>query len=196
MDKKKNSTFSQAPDDFSEATGTTSDVTQQMLLRQAMNLSTEGIGGSAEGIEPDFEMARALMEGFAPKDAAEGMMAAEIVSVHNKAMRFMHEAEFASPGSDDENYKLTHAMKLMSLSARLIQSLKAHRSKGEQKITVERVNVQSGGQAIVGNVSTGDGRSEQTSSPAAIEDMTGDDVFMPDMKPAKQRSKAPAGKDE
>ena len=36
-----------------------------------------------------------------------------------------------------------------------VEALKRHRSVGEQKMTVERVNVNEGGQAIVGNVSTG-----------------------------------------
>jgi hypothetical protein len=36
-----------------------------------------------------------------------------------------------------------------------LTALNKHRGKGQQKVTVEYVNVESGGQAIVGNVETG-----------------------------------------
>ena len=36
-----------------------------------------------------------------------------------------------------------------------MDALNRHRGKGQQKITVERVNVERGGQAIVGHVETG-----------------------------------------
>jgi hypothetical protein len=39
----------------------------------------------------------------------------------------------------------------------LLDTLNRHRGKGQQKVTVEHVNVAAGGQAIVGNVETGGG---------------------------------------
>lgn len=188
MEKKQNSIFSQFPDDFSEETGTDSPLTQQMLIRQAMNVSTEGVGGSADGVEPDFEMTRALMEGIGPNDALEGMIAAQMVAVHNKAMSFMHDAKYTQPGSEHEEYRLKQSMKLMAAFARQMDALRNYRRKGEQKITVERVNVQSGAQAIVGHVSTSGGSSQSRSVPSAIEDRSGEDVFMPEMKSVKTKT--------
>jgi len=196
MTKKRNFIFTQFPDDYTQETGTESPFTQQMLMRQAMNLSTDGIGGTADGIEPDFEMTRALMEGIGPQDALEGMLAAQMVAVHNKCMSFLHDAQYTQPGSENEDYKLKQSMKLMSTFARQMDTLRNYRRKGEQKITVERVDVQSGGQAIVGNVSTGDGKPKRKSSATAIENKSGEEVFMPEMKTVKQRTKSPNPKDE
>ena len=49
--------------------------------------------------------------------------------------------------------------KLTRTFATQVEALKRYRSKGEQKVTVEHVTVNEGGQAIVGNVETGGGGS-------------------------------------
>ena len=43
----------------------------------------------------------------------------------------------------------------MSIYTRQVEVLDKHRGKGQQKVTVEYVNVEPGGQAIVGHVETG-----------------------------------------
>lgn len=43
----------------------------------------------------------------------------------------------------------------MTLYTQQLAALDKHRGKGQQKITVERVTVESGGRAIVGNVDAG-----------------------------------------
>ncbi len=51
----------------------------------------------------------------------------------------------------------------MALYAKQLETLNKHRGKGQQKVTVEHVNVEPDGQAIVGNVEAGQsgGRSDQ-----------------------------------
>ena len=44
----------------------------------------------------------------------------------------------------------------MALYAKQLDTLNKHRGKGQQKVTVEYVNVAAGGQAIVGNINTVD----------------------------------------
>ena len=50
---------------------------------------------------------------------------------------------------------LRNAQKMMLLYARQLEALNRNRGKGQQKVTVEYVNVEAGGQAIVGSVDTG-----------------------------------------
>ncbi|MEM9128795.1 MAG: hypothetical protein AAGA97_03620 [Pseudomonadota bacterium] len=50
---------------------------------------------------------------------------------------------------------LKHAHKLMTLYSQKLARLDKHRGKGQQRVTVEHVNVEPGGQAIVGHVDTG-----------------------------------------
>src|SRR5262245_60160025 len=53
---------------------------------------------------------------------------------------------------------LSQANKLSRSCAVLIEALNRHRGKGQQKVTVEHVTVNAGGQAIVGAVATPGGR--------------------------------------
>jgi len=49
---------------------------------------------------------------------------------------------------------LSQANKLSRTYAVLLDTLNRHRGKGQQKVTVEHVNVHAGGQAVVGTVET------------------------------------------
>jgi hypothetical protein len=51
--------------------------------------------------------------------------------------------------------------KLARTYAAQMETIKRYRSKGQQTVRVERVTVESGGQAIVGNVSKGGARDEK-----------------------------------
>jgi hypothetical protein len=53
--------------------------------------------------------------------------------------------------------QLNQANKLSRTYATLLEALNRHRGKGQQKVTVEHVHVHEGGQAIVGNVTPGEG---------------------------------------
>ena len=61
---------------------------------------------------------------------------------------------------------LNHAQKLMATYAKHLDTLNKHRGKGQQKVTVEHVNVAAGGQAIVGNVDAGAKSKASTGDPA------------------------------
>jgi hypothetical protein len=58
---------------------------------------------------------------------------------------------------------LSQANKLSRTYATLLEALNRHRGKGNQKVTVEHVTVNSGGQAIVGNVAHPGGGTPQKS---------------------------------
>ena len=57
---------------------------------------------------------------------------------------------------------LNQANKLSRSYAVLLDALNRHRGKGQQKVTVEHVNVHAGGQAVVGTVATGGGDSPKS----------------------------------
>src|SRR6516165_8677424 len=57
---------------------------------------------------------------------------------------------------------LNQANKLSRTYAALTEALDRHRGKGQQRITVEHVNVHAGGQAIVGAVAPRDGSSQES----------------------------------
>jgi len=54
---------------------------------------------------------------------------------------------------------VNHATKMLRTFTAQMEALKKYRTGGQQKVTVEHVHVNEGGQAIVGNVSQGGGGS-------------------------------------
>ena len=91
-------------------------------------------------------------------DEIEAMLAVQMVATHFAATRALRRLK----GSDtipqqDANGNL--AVKLLRTFAAQTEALQRYRGKGQQKVTVEHVQVHTGGQAIVGSISqSGRGR--------------------------------------
>ena len=101
---------------------------------------------------PKIIRALEFFEGLEPHDAAEGMLAAQMVGTHFAALECLKRAALVNQTFAGRDMALKHAQKLMSLYGQQLATLNKHRGKGQQKVTVEHVNVEAGGQAIVGNV--------------------------------------------
>ena len=103
--------------------------------------------------------ALALTRGIAPRDALEGMLAMQMVATHNVAMEMLRRMLISEQPADIVNRLSNQASKLLRVFCEQVDTLNTYRGKTtEQKMTVEHVNVHEGGQAIVGNVSPGKGR--------------------------------------
>jgi hypothetical protein len=140
--------------------------TGQILLMQALGVTDfdflAGIIGQvsnagSKGREPSEEGANfmlSVMCGIEPKDQVEAMLAAQMAAVHMATMTFARRLANVEtiPQQDSAERALN---KLARTFTTQIEALKRYRSTGQQKVTVEHVTVQAGGQAIVGNVSHG-----------------------------------------
>jgi hypothetical protein len=102
------------------------------------------------------------MVGAKPRDELEGMLIAQLIACHNAAMECYRRAMLAEQSFEARRENLNQANKLSRTYAALTDALDRHRGKGQQRITVEHVNVHAGGQAIVGAVTPGDGSSRQS----------------------------------
>ena len=89
-----------------------------------------------------------------PRDEFERMILVQMIGCHEAAVECFERA--SKPGQYPEamDLFLKNAVRLSNNFANLMRSLDKHRGKGHQKVTVEHVHVESGGQAIVGNVET------------------------------------------
>ena len=96
-----------------------------------------------------------LYESLEPADGAEGMLAMQMVGTHDAALECLKRAALSHQTFEGRDMALKHAHKLMTLYTQQLAALNKHRGKGQQKVTVEHVNVEAGGQAIVGNVDAG-----------------------------------------
>lgn len=148
--------------------------------------------------EDHVELARAsiaMLQGIAPKDELEGMLAAQMVATHNAALDCFRRAMIPSQTFHGRDNSLKNGAKLAALYVRQIEALNKHRGKGQQKVTVEHVHVESGGQAIVGNVETSksfdrnDRPHEQVPKSIAHQDEKTLNLTPPARKKVRQRRK-------
>ena len=95
------------------------------------------------------------IEGIKPKDQVEGMLAAQMLATHNATMNCFRIAN-SSLSVDVMNAILNSANKLARSYAVQMEALNRYRGKGQRKMTVEHVHINSGGQAIIGNVTKND----------------------------------------
>jgi hypothetical protein len=96
-----------------------------------------------------------LFESIGPADGIEGMLATQMVGTHNATMECLRRAMIYDQSLEAQKVYLSQAERLMNLYTRHIDALARHRGGGQPNITVGQVNVESGGQAIVGNVGVG-----------------------------------------
>ena len=111
-----------------------------------------------------FQATVAALVGIAPGDEIEGMLAAQLVGLHNAAMECLRRAMLSEQPHPARMENLSHAGKLSRSYAALVEALNRHRGKGQQKVTVEHVHVHEGGQAIVGAVTTTRGEGDAVKS--------------------------------
>ena len=94
----------------------------------------------------------AALRGIGPKDELEAMLAAQMVTTHTLAMRFLGSTSPANFPNQVIDSNLNRGTRLLRCFLMQLDGLNRHRSKGQQKMVVEHVHVHNGGQAIVGPV--------------------------------------------
>jgi hypothetical protein len=144
-----------------EAFGTFSTDFANQAMSHLVNAVT---GGGVRPVdETELNAAVAAVAGIGPKDEAEAMLAVQMVAIHVATMVTLRRLKGAENIPQLEaNGNL--ANKLARTFASQMEALKKYRSKGEQKVTVEHVTVNAGGQAIVGAVASG-GRESLRNNP-------------------------------
>lgn len=92
------------------------------------------------------------LEGFAPRDEVEGMLAAQAVALHAATMECLRRAMIPDQPGDFASKLRRDAVSCARAMAETCAALDRRRGKGQQTVRVEHVTVQPGGQAIVGAV--------------------------------------------
>ena len=111
--------------------------------------------------ERELNFMISVVKGIQPRDQLETMLAAQMAVVHSLTMNMTGrlKGSFTLPQLDSTERAIN---KLARTFAGHLDALKRYRSTGEQKVTVEHVTVNDGGQAIVGNVAhRGEGSSKK-----------------------------------
>jgi len=144
----------------------------------------------ADAVKAAVQTAAAALRAFKPTDEIEGMLAAQVVAAHHGAMECYRRAMLPDQPSEAATRLRKDAANLSRTMADMLGALDRKRGKGPQVIRVERMVVQDGGQAVVGNVQAGSAALPAPAPKAIghqVEDITLDGVAAPSLAPARGR---------
>jgi hypothetical protein len=97
-------------------------------------------------------VAVAMVHAISPRDPVEALLASQMVAAHDAAMEMLGRSRLPEQPSDIVDSCIIRATRLMRTVTAQVTALKDYRSKGQQTVTVQHVDVRDGGQAIVGDV--------------------------------------------
>ncbi|WP_010302589.1 hypothetical protein [Candidatus Odyssella thessalonicensis] len=131
--------------------GTRFDTFRENLVSQIV-YATSPLQHNQKDLDVAVDAALDVMEAFNPQDEIEAMLLTQLIAAHNTSMYCL--ANTASLSLEQQKDYFNYANKFMRTYATLVEGLHKHRNQGqsEQKITVQHVQVNDGGQAIVGNI--------------------------------------------
>ncbi len=110
------------------------------------------LGRETDDYEVNFLLS--VVEGVAPRDVVEGMLAAQMAMVHVASVRVARRFNRVIDAAQQDILANTFN-KLMRTFTTQMDALTRYRSGGGQNVMVGHVSVSEGGQAIVGNVMQG-----------------------------------------
>jgi hypothetical protein len=102
---------------------------------------------SAETRHQQVVATMVALASFKPADELESMLAAQLIACHNAAMECYRRAMHGEQTFAGRSENLSQANKLSRSFATLLEALNRHRGNGQQKVTVEHIHVNKGGQA-------------------------------------------------
>lgn len=132
---------------LSEAVGSDDRDFQHGLIHQLTNALSKGKDADIAAL--NFGLS--VVQGVGPRDQIEAMLAAQMAAVHDATMR---EARLMNHAVNIDQLRAHDGAlnRLARTFSAQVAALKAYRSGGEQRMTVEHVHVHAGGQAVVGQV--------------------------------------------
>ena len=169
------------------------DFTETLLAQVYASLWVEHSDAARRGSQ--IRASLVALGGIEPRDELEGMLSAQLIATHSAAMEAYRRAMIGDQTLEGRRENLNQASKLSRNFAALMDVLDRRRGKGQQRITVEHVNVHAGGQAIVGNVTPKDGSSRKSEEqPGATRQITNEPgIPMPSPDPQWETMSIAAG---
>ncbi len=120
----------------------------------AFGIFKTAIDALGKQAEEHCNLVSAMFAELEPRDGIEAMLIAQMTATHvaltTSLSRVSHQGSYQVRESIERS-----ATRLSRTYLAQMEALKKHRAKAQQTVRVERVNVESGGQAIVGDVNTG-----------------------------------------
>ena len=128
--------------------GTTSTYFADGLVNQLVKTVIKKDGAIDNGA---LNFSLAVIDGIKPKDQLETMLASQMAAIHMATLNYARSLAAAETIIQRDSAE-RGLNKLARTFTTQMEALKKYRSTGEQRVTVQHVTVNEGGQAIVGTV--------------------------------------------
>ena len=136
---------------LTRTTGTTdSDLSTEMLL-QATRLLPETLWEDEQSLNAIV----ARLHDIHPRDTLEAMLASQMIAVNNMLLELAKRIFGKNQTVKSADSLINNFNKLTRTFTLQMEALRKYRTDGKQTIQVQHVNVNDGGQAIVGNIKGG-----------------------------------------
>jgi hypothetical protein len=137
--------------EFLKFTGAQSVEVATMLVTHTFSLLPD-----AESADEKLALAVKTLADMAPRNTTEGMLAVQMIGVHNASVEFLRRSLSPDQTIVGVDANIARASRLLRIFTAQIDAMaKLKGTAGQQKMTVEHVHVHAGGQAIVGPVAQG-----------------------------------------
>ena len=120
---------------------------------------TSIISPKGEWSKQAFDYAISFVADMKPRDSVESTLAIQMYTVHKELANTSIQLARADTLEKYELYSKAHA-RLARTFTNQMEALRKYRNGGEQKVTVQHVNVNDNAQAVIGDVKTGGGKNK------------------------------------
>lgn len=124
---------------------------QTELINQVCRILWAPAGLSDEDKGRRVELAMIILRRLAPRTEIEGMLAGQMIATHAAAMDCLHHA-MTPTSSHAQDRHMQHAIKLLSVHARLVDSFKKLRTMDRRKLPADSEQVHSDGPVGVDDI--------------------------------------------
>ena len=146
-----NITQEMTAEDLKKLAGTDARAFAEEIIRMTSLLSRSSLNTTEEENQYAKSLARSMMVELAPQDGLQGMIASQMIAVHHMQQKFSFVARNMYHPNHVKPY-VNVVTKLSNVFIQQAQLLTKLQGKNQQRVSVEHVTVNEGGQAIVGNI--------------------------------------------
>lgn len=124
------------------------------LLSHCLRVLSAGEADEASPQNDERHFMLSIVNDISPRDAVERMLAVQMAATHVALVRTARRFAYADQLPQYEAHERAYNKLARTFSAQ-VETLRKHRNGGRQTVTVQHVNVEDGGKAIVGHVEAG-----------------------------------------
>ncbi len=138
-------------DEFYSAFGVRNlSIVDVLLHHSAMVIKTSNDDFS----DNNLNFAHSFLREIKPQNPLEAMLAIQMLGTHTLSCKMLANANLSNQTFEGVSENINRATKLTRTFISQMEALKKHRSKGDQKITVEHINVNDGGKISINEANT------------------------------------------